>query len=157
MSEETFKSELLRQNGKSAVDEEVSRLHGIIAGEQRRVRRLAFWTIAVWAVWILMISLSLVMPMVFYSLARANPPAHATTMPVAPPPAHHAAGGAQAAAAMIVGLLMVGALLGLPIAGVVLAVMLIVTRRTASMNQVRASLAAIDAQLRALGASGSGK
>ena len=153
MTENSFKSELLKQNGKSAVDEQVSRLHGIIAAEQRRVRRLARWTIAVWAVWILMISLSLVVPMVAYQASRSSgPPGQATTMPVAPPPVHHASGGFQTALALVMGIVMIGALLGLPIAGVVLVVMLIVSRRTASMNQLRASLAAIDAQLRMLGA-----
>ena len=152
MTENTFKSELLKQNGQSAVDEEVSRLHRIVQGERRRVRRLVFWTVAVWAVWITMISVSLVVPMV---LSRTNSPAPAsTTMPATPPPAHHPAGGGQAALGIIFGVLMVGAFLGLPLAGVVLVLMLIVTRRTASMNQVRASLAAIDAQLRQLGAPG---
>ncbi len=46
------------------------------------------------------------------------------------------------------------AFLGLPVAGIVLAIMLITSRRTASLNQVRASLASIDAQLRMLGAPG---
>jgi len=157
MTENSFKSELLKQNGKSAVDEEVSRLHGIIAAEQRRVRRLAIWTIAVWALWVLMISLSLVMPMVAYHMARSSgPPGQATTMPVAPPPGQHAAGAGHPALILLVGVLMVGAFLGLPIAGIVLALMLILTRRTAGMNQVRASLAAIDAQLRALAAQGTG-
>ena len=150
MTENTFKSELLKQNGQSSVDEEVSRLHRIVQVERRRVRRLVFWTVAVWAIWITMISVSLVVPMV---LSRTNPPG-STTMPATPPPAHHPAGGGQAALGIIFGVLMVGAFLGLPLAGVVLVLMLIVTRRTASMNQVRASLAAIDAQLRQLGAPG---
>jgi len=42
----------------------------------------------------------------------------------------------------------------LPVAAIVLLIMLIVARRTASQNQIRTSLAAIDAQLRMLGASG---
>lgn len=150
MPDNPFKYELLKQNGKSAVDEEVSRLHQIVAAEQRRFRRLVFWTIAVWAVWILMISLSLVVPMV---QAHINgPPPHPTTMPVAPPAAPHPAAGGHAWLGMILGVLIVGAFLGLPVAGVVLAILLVVTRRTVSMNHLRASLAAIEAQLRMLGA-----
>ncbi|HEX5243539.1 MAG TPA: hypothetical protein VFW23_09795 [Tepidisphaeraceae bacterium] len=155
MSENTFKSELLKQNGKSAVDEEVSRLHRTIEAEQRRVRRLVWWTIGVWLIWILMISVALVVPMV---QAHSNrPPANVTTVPVvsAPvhAPAHH---GGNPLVGMIFGVLTVGAFFGLPVAGVILVLMLILTRRTASMNQVRASLAAIDAQLRQLGAAGLG-
>lgn len=155
MSENTFKNELLKQNGKSAVDEEVSRLHRTIEAEQRRVRRLVWWTIGVWVIWILMISVSLVMPMV---LSRTNaPPPAATTLPINPPPAHHPIhSGWEAALGVIVGVLIVGVFFGLPIAGVILVVMLILTRRTASMNQIRASLAAIDAQLRQMGAPGLG-
>jgi hypothetical protein len=150
MSENTFKDELLKQNGKSAVDEEVSRLHRIIESEQRRFRRLVFWTVAVWAVWILMISVALVVPMV---QARLNPPpVNSPSMPVSPPPVDHSTGGGRAALGMAMGVLLVGAFLGLPLAGVVLAVMVIVTRRTVSLNQVRASLAAIEAQLQMLGA-----
>jgi len=155
MSENTFKSELLKQNGKSAVDEEVSRLHRTIEAEQRRVRRLVWWTIGVWVIWILMISVSLVVPMV---LSRTNaPPSTATTLPINPPPAHHPIhSGWEATLGMIVGVLIVAGFFGLPLAGVILVIMLILTRRTASMNQIRASLAAIDAQLRQLGAPGIG-
>lgn len=153
MSENTFKNELLKQNGKSAVDEEVSRLHKTIEAEQRRVRRLVWWTIGVWVIWILMISVALVVPMV---LSHENrPPGTATTMPVHPPPAHHAIhSGWETVLGTVVSVLMLAAFFGLPVAGVILALMLILTRRTASMNQIRASLAAIDAQLRQMGAPG---
>ncbi len=155
MSENTFKNELLKQNGKSAVDEEVSRLHRTIEAEQRRVRRLVWWTIGVWIIWILMISVALVVPMV---LSHENrPPGTATTMPIHPPAAHHAThSGWEAVLGTIVGVLMLAAFFGLPLAGVILVLMLILTRRTASMNQIRASLAAIDAQLRQIGAPGLG-
>jgi hypothetical protein len=151
MSETNIKNELLKQNGKSAVDQEASRLHAIIAAEQRRVRRLLFLTIGVWAVWILMISLSFGIPMI---LAHASPP-QATTQPAATTPS---AGYTPSTAGIvfkgIVGIAVIALFLGLPVAGIVLAIMLIVTRHTASVNQVRASLASIDAQLRMLGAAG---
>lgn len=153
MSENTFKNELLKQNGKSAVDEEVTRLHKTIEAEQRRVRRLVWWTIGVWLIWILMISIALVVPMI---LSHENrPPGTATTMPIHPPAVHQPAHtGWEAVLGTIVGVLIVSAFFGLPVAGVILVLMLILTRRTASMNQIRASLAAIDAQLRQMGAPG---
>jgi len=151
MSENTFKNELLKQNGKSALDEKVSRLHGIIATEQRRVRRLLFWTIGVWAVWFLMISLSIGVPMI---LAYTSSP-HTTTQPTATAPASsHAPSGTAVAFAGVFGIILIAAFLGLPVAGIVLAIKLIVTQRTASLYRVRASLASIDAQLRMLGAAG---
>ena len=70
MNENTLKHELLKQNGKSAVDEEVGRLTRS-SRPRARVRRLAWWTIGVWAVWFLMISLSLVVPMLAYHAASA--------------------------------------------------------------------------------------
>ena len=151
MSENTFKNELLKQNGKSAVDEEISRLHKTIEAEQRRVRRLVWWTIGVWVIWILMISIALVVPMI---QSRINtPPAHSTTMSVNSPAVHSPAhSGGNPLPGAIVSVLIVAAFFGLPIAGVILVLMLILTRRTASMNQIRASLAAIDAQLRQIGA-----
>lgn len=153
MSENTLKHELLKQNGKSAVDEEVGRLHAIIEAEGRRVRRLAWWTIGVWAIWFLMISLSLVVPMIAYQAARAQGPAmtQPATQPAVVP---HPPGPATTVFAGIMGVVLVAAFLGLPVAGIVLAIMLIFARRSASMNQIRASLGAIDAQLKALGAQG---
>jgi hypothetical protein len=153
MNENTLKHELLKQNGKTAVDEEVGRLHAIIDAERRRVRRLAWWTIGVWAIWFLMIGVSLVMPMLAYQAAQR--PGPAMTQPATQPAVvHHPPGAASAVFAGIMGVILVAAFLGLPVAGIVLSLMLIVARRSASINQVRASLAAIDAQLRMLGASG---
>jgi divalent metal cation (Fe/Co/Zn/Cd) transporter len=153
MSENTLKHELLKQNGKTAVDEEVGRLHAIIEAEGRRVRRLTWWTIGVWAIWFLMIASALVMPMIAYQAARGS--AQETTHPATQPAVvHHPPGTAAAVFAGIIGVILFAAFFGLPVAGIVLALMLIFTRRSASMNQVRASLAAIDAQLRVLGASG---
>ena len=153
MNENTLKHELLKQNGRTAVDEEVGRLHAIIDAERRRVRRLAWWTIGVWAIWFLMIAVSLVMPMLAYQAARGSAPA--MTQPASQPAVvHHPPGAASAVFAGIMGVILVAAFLGLPVAGIVLTLMLIFTRRSASMNQIRASLAAIDAQLRVLGAAG---
>ena len=154
MSDETFKSELLKQNGKAAVDEEVGRLRAIIAAEQRRVRRLTFWTVGVWAVWFLMISLSLGVPLLAKHSLNAAPPQGATQPAVPARVADHSPSGLPGVIALIFAMVCFAAFLGLPVAGIVLAIMLITSRRTASLNQVRASLASIDAQLRMLGAPG---
>jgi hypothetical protein len=150
MTQNTFKSELLKQNGHVAVDEEVSRLHTIIQTEQRRVRRLAFWAIGVWALWILMISASIGVPRI---LAHISEPVTTRTAAV-PAAAPHSHDPGLSAAGGVLGIIILATFLGLPIAGIALTILLIVTRRTASMNQVRASLASIDAQLRMLGAGG---
>ena len=150
MSKITLKSELLKQNGNSAVDEEVSRLHEIIASEERRVRRLVYWTICVWALWFLMIGLAIGIPI----LSRTTPPQIATQPVVTAPAVGHGPGGISAILAGIVGIIVAAAFFGLPVAGIILAVMLVATRRAASLNQVRAGLAAVDAQLRLLGAAG---
>lgn len=150
MSKITLKSELLKQNGNSAVDGEVSRLHEIIASEERRVRRLVYWTICVWALWFLMIGLAIGIPILTRTTAT-----HIATQPVVAAPAvGHAPSGVTAILAGIGAIFSVAAFFGLPVAGIILAVMLVATRRTASLNQVRASLAAVDAQLRLLGAAG---
>ncbi len=57
MSENTLKYELLKLHGKSAVDEEVSKLHIIMDAEHREVRRLTRWTIGVWAVWFALLAM----------------------------------------------------------------------------------------------------
>src|SRR5207247_2257017 len=44
---------LLKQNGHVAVDAELKALNGLLEAEERRVRRLTRWTIAVWALWLL--------------------------------------------------------------------------------------------------------
>lgn len=159
MTENSFKSELLKQNGKTAVDQEVSHLHAILDAERRRVRRLTWLAIGVWVIWFLMIGLSLGMPMLAYRAARSSGPPAITQPAVTQPPvtqsrARHESSSASAVIGGIIGIVLITAFLGLPVAGIVLAIMLIVSRRTASMNQVRASLAAIDAQLRLLGATG---
>lgn len=155
-NENTLKRELLKQNGKTAADQEVSRLHGIIQSEQRRVRRLFWLTIVCWTIWLLGISLSVVVPQI---QAHGNPPVTSPeTQPAPVVRSHHSSPG-EMFAGMVLGTILLAAVIGLPILGIVLAIMLIVTRRTASLNQVRASLAAIDAQLRMLGppaSSGSG-
>lgn len=150
MSKMTLKSELLNQNDHSAVDQEVSRLHEIIAAEERRVRRLVSWTISVWMLWFLMIGLAIGIPI----LTRSTSPHVATQPVVAVPPVGHAPGGVTDIFVWIGAIIAAAAFLGLPVAGMIRVVMLVATRRTASLNQVRASLAAVDAQLRLLGAPG---
>ena len=57
MSENTLKNELLKLHGKSAVDEEVAKLHDVLEADHRETRRLFRWTIGVWAAWIAMLAM----------------------------------------------------------------------------------------------------
>lgn len=149
MSEMNLKEELLKQNGHVSVSSEVSRLHEIIDAERRRVRRLTRWTIGVWLTWFLLISVGLVVP---YVLAHTSgPPNGTTTQPLnQPPPIRHSSSPMAAILGGIVGVVMFAVIFGLPVTGVILVITLIFTHRAASLNQIRASLGTIEAQLRAL-------
>ena len=155
MSDPAFRDALLYQNGKTGVDQELSNLRRIVDAEQRRARRLALGAIAIWIVWPLMLALSLGLP--YIAARRGGPPPAASTQPAAqvqqPTPAsprHPTAG----AAGTVVGLVLVAAFFALPLVGIVLTVMAILARRTASMSLIRSSLASIDAQLRLLNMGG---
>jgi hypothetical protein len=150
MTENPFKNELLKQNGQGAVDREVSRLHAIIDSERRRVRRLMWWTIGVWTVWFATIAVGL---LIYFVRAQANPQSRisnpANTQPAV---VHQDAGSGSVAPALVA--LFFASVFALPVIGVILAIMLMVSHRTAGTNQIRAGLAAIDAQLRMLGGTG---
>lgn len=143
MPENTLKSELLKNLNPpttNGFDAEVARLHGIIDGEQRRVRRLARWTMGVWGVWLLLISIGLIVPI----LSQSSAPAPGTTQPVAVPTAqHHPTNIVLLTIGMVIG----AQVFILPVVGVLLLIVLIFTRRSAGQNQIRASLAAIELQL----------
>ena len=154
MTQPTLKSELLKQNGHTALDQEVANLRRLVEGEQRRARRLTFWTLAVWTTWILMLVLGLGLP---YVQARSNAPHHTspTTMPVdQPSPAefqqqsHANHTGVPGVLFAAIGVLLVVLFLAMPLVGIVLTIMMILARRSASLGQIRASLASIDVQLR---------
>jgi len=155
MTQSNLKDELLKQNGHTALDQEVSNLRRLVEAEQRRARRLTIWTISVWILWILMLALGLGLP---YVQARSNGPhVTSTTQPIQDTPTaaqlqqqqqrvNHSGGGSALAAA--VGVMLLAVFLVMPFAGIVLTIMMILARRSASFGQIRASLASIDVQLR---------
>lgn len=123
--------------------------------------RLTIWTIVVWSVWFGMLALSIGLPFIQKSLsARAPRPLAAgvaskvaVTQPATPPGAVRpgsAYGYPPSVPGVVAGTLILVAFLGLPPLGIVLLILMILARRAASMGQVRASLASIDAQLRML-------
>ena len=141
---------LLNQMGGAAVAAELNALNELVAAEARRARRLTIWTVVVWCLWLaLLFSYPL--------LRRPAPPAPgsvstlATTQPsgagVAPGTEY---GFLPSALEVLAGTLIFVAFVGLPLVGIVLLILMILARRAASMGQVRASLASIDAQLRLL-------
>ena len=147
MSENAFNRDPGKQNGQRAVDREVSRLNAIVSGERQQVSWLLWWTIGVWTLWLLLIPTVLV---VSYDHAKGDSrraTSQPTTQSVAP------RDSASHVPEVLTGtfyVVLFAAVYGLPIAGVILAALLVVSRRTASTNQIRASLATINAHLRLL-------
>ncbi len=139
MSESKMREALLKQAGTSSVDSELRTLTAIMEADDRRSRRLTRWTIAVWIVWPVCVATLFLFPVY---MARSDPAA-----PPQPPNAF--------VDAVVLGLVMViaaGAVI-LPVIGTVLLILTVFSRRSASISQLQASVAAIDAQLKALLAS----
>ena len=144
MSEPKLRDVLIKQNGTAGVDGGLDMLDRLLDQEERRVRRLKRWTIAVWVAWVACILLNLVLWMAAH---RSGPPP--ATAPVVP---STSSSGALALIMMLIILISMAGIFGLPIVGLVLLVMTFVARRSANANRIQASLAAIDAQLKSLAA-----
>jgi hypothetical protein len=148
MSESELREALLEQNGSTSVETELNVLNGLVEAEDRRARRLKFWTIAVWVIWLAMLVV------MFVATARVVERAHLTPTPPAPWPSTQPAprpGLMVAVGLFNVSLLLIG-IAGMSLLGTVLLVLLMLSRRSASVIQLRASVTAIDAQLRQLAA-----
>jgi len=160
MSEKELRDALLKQNGAGhagPLEAELTALQRLVDAEQRRMRRLTIWVIIVWGVWLLMIIAGLGAPMLAYQSARSDRPVPPTTPSVeTTQPAAAATDQSHRRArqvplyGVIIGCLVFALVLALPIAGVVLLIMMILGRRTASTNRIRASVAALEAKLRVL-------
>lgn len=136
MSEPKMREALLTQGGTSSVDAELKTLTAIMQAEGHRSRRLTRWTIAVWIVWPVCVVALFLFPVY---MARSDPAA-----PPQPPNAF--------VDTVVLGLVMAiaaGAVI-LPVLGTVLLILTVFSRRSASISQLQASVAAIDAQLKAL-------
>jgi len=140
---------LLKENGVSSVETELKTLHALVATQDRRARRLTFWTIAVWALWIL----SLISSLIIYAALERSTSATPATQPFAQVAVSSSTPSSSQShrlpAALIAGTSLV-LLLILPLVGIVLLIMMILARRSANITQLRSSLASLDAQLRLL-------
>jgi hypothetical protein len=152
MNENKLRESLLRQNAASSVEAELQALHGLMDSEERRARRLTMWTLAVWASWFALVAamfvLFLLLPL-FVQPPAVQPPA----APVAQAANDQGIVSTAVAAILrtIVSLMLIAAVL-LPAAGLILLILQILTRRSATLSQLRASIAAIEAQLKSLAA-----
>ena len=140
MSASKIRDALLTQSDTSSVEAELKMLNAIMQTEDRRSRRLTRWTLAVWIGWVVCVTLMFLWPLL---LTQTGPPA--------PPQPQSTFVSAMSVALTVV--ILVGAIF-LPVVGSVLLVLAVFSRRTANMTQLRASVAAIDAQLKALVAGG---
>lgn len=160
MTHAPLRNALLNQMGGASVAAELDTLNALVNAQVRRARRLTMWTVIVWSLWFAQFALYLAVPMMSYSRSAAPRPAPpgtmstlAQTQPADPrtamPPGKEY-GHPPSVLGAIAGSLLLLAFLGLPPLGIVLLVLTILSRRAASMGQVRASLTSIDAQLRVL-------
>ena len=148
-SSSDLRESLLKQNGSASVEAELKTLDALVQAQDRRARRLTFWTVFVWVMWVLSIAMSIVI----YAAAEREAPF------TAGPATQQAAQlrdsqPAPSQAERLIGALIAGMwavlIFILPIVWLVLLIMMIFARRSASVSQIRASLASLDAQLRLL-------
>jgi hypothetical protein len=155
MSDHSLRDALLKQqNEGTSVETQLNVFNELVQVERRRARRLTIWTLAVWAVWVSMMAVGLGLPMVLQATAVRPPQKPATsttttTVPTSvPAQSHPNPGGPMQVAMAILAVFFMVVFFCLPVAGVVLLVMMIVSRRSATMSQIQASLMSIDAQLK---------
>jgi len=140
MIDRSFRDALLRQDGGMSVDAELDVLNGLVKAEGRRGRRLAFWILAVWVLWAAM---ALAFALSGTSEKVPERPAGAVPAPVP------TFSGPQLLVSGIVGVLLVlVGFLCLPAVVMVPLIIMFLSRRSASISQIRAGLASIDAQLK---------
>jgi hypothetical protein len=159
MTHSPLRDALLGQMGGSSVAAELNTLSELVNAEARRARRLTAWTVLVWSAWFTMLGLSIGLPMLQRALAgppKPLPPnvaSTAATQPAAPgttvPPGTEY-GFPPSVGGILVGTFFLVAFLALPPVGILLLILMVLARRSASMGQIRVSLASIDAQLRML-------
>jgi len=148
MPKSEMKEALLKQSGPTTVEAELVMLKGLVESEHRRARWLRFWTIAVWGTFFAVLAVLIV--------ARPFRTERAPDVPVGVQPAIPAAPVVAKASPLMsmlgvsVVTLLLLALVALPPAGIVLLILMVLAHRSASLTQLRASVAAIEAQLRLL-------
>jgi hypothetical protein len=147
---------LLKQNGETSVDAQLKVLEDLVTSDRRYVRRLTIATVAVWATWVTMMAVGLGLPMVLAATAPrpAGPPKELvtanTTTTVPLPGFQQRQSSPMGVVAAILVVIVLAVFYALPLAGIILLVMLIAARRTATMTQIQASLLSINAVLKQL-------
>jgi hypothetical protein len=151
MNESEMREPLLRQNGGPSVEAELKMLRKLMDAETRRIGRLKHWTIGIWAVWLAVVVVTFG---AYGFLAGPAPKALPAVQREAPagqaPPKESSP--LLSAITMIVVFLLFACVAGLPIVGIIFLVILMLSPRSATVTQLRSSLAALDAQLRLLAA-----
>lgn len=141
MTDPSLRDALLGQDGGLSVEAELDVLNGLVEAEARRGRRLAFWTVSVWAVWAAMA----LAPLLFRTTEKA--PEAPANLPLAGP----SVAGPQLFVSGVVGVVLVAVgFLCLPAVCIVPLFLWFAGRRSASMSRIRTSLASIEAQLKLL-------
>jgi hypothetical protein len=144
MTDPSLREALLRQDPGSSIGTEIETLHGLVATDDRRARRLIIGTIAVWGLWTAMI-ITIVLYGFFTAVKAPQLPAGAVPAPVPMSPGPQmVVSGIGAFLLMLLGFLCLPAVVMLPW------LLMFLGRRSAGMGQVRTSLASIEAQLNLL-------
>jgi len=142
MSTSPMRDALLAQSGPPQPTTELQLLTSLMAAEHRRARRLSRATIAVWIIWMLCVAAMFTWPM----LAARSP-----GDPPSPPP-----GPFLSAIVFGVTIMMLFGAMLLPALGIILLILSVFSRRSSSIAQLRASVAAMELQLKALTAQNAG-
>jgi hypothetical protein len=125
-----------------------------VDGENRRARKLTIWAVIVWGFWLTMLILSIELPMIAKATANNQPPPAQSAVvqdnPTSSEPALAGQNGAMIFVKGVVFFLVAMMFCGLPLTGIVLIILMILSRRTASLSRIRASLASIETQLKLL-------
>ncbi len=125
MNDDSMRESLLRQHTSTTVA--VQMLYDLLDAENRRVRRLTHWTWVVWLLWFVLTALYVLLAVNTYM--RPEPPSVSVFVVTWP---------------------FFLVLVPLAVIGGVLLVELMLARRSATVSQLRVSIAAIDAQLKQL-------
>jgi hypothetical protein len=151
MSEPSIRDALLQQNGGTSFESELKMLNGLVEAESRRVRRLTFWAIGVWVLWFFVIATLCGGSLLAFDPVPEIPAAEKLEAPQVKEPPSRTAKFLAATSLFAVTVLLCGFVV-LTVVGVVLLILLMVSRRSATVTQLRIGVTSIEAQLRLLAA-----